>query len=151
MIESAAALESVDEIAAVDGVDQLFIGPYDLSLTLGTTVPALLDDDSDASPLSRIVQAATAYGRTVGGFAGTPELAERFRERGILCVAVASDCGSRLRVPGQPCVTAVVHRGSGGDPAGTSQLSGLRRRPDQISSRDTCRTGSRPRSRARSR
>ena len=76
---------------AVDGVDQLFVGPYDLSLTLGTTVPALLDDDSDASPLTRIVQAATAYGRTVGGFAGTPELAERFRERGISCVAVASD------------------------------------------------------------
>ena len=91
MIESAAALESVDEIAAVDGVDQLFVGPYDLSLTLGTTVPALLDDDSEASPLSRIVQAATAHGRTVGGFAGTPELAERFRERGISCVAVASD------------------------------------------------------------
>ena len=91
MIESAAALESVDEIAAVDGVDQLFVGPYDLSLTLGTTVPALLDDDSDASPLSRIVQTATAYGRTVGGFAGTPELAKRFRERGISCVAVASD------------------------------------------------------------
>ena len=91
MIESAAALESVDEIAEVDGVHQLFVGPYDLSLTLGTTVPALLDDDSEASPLSRIVQAATAYGRTVGGFAGTPELAERFRERGIACVAVASD------------------------------------------------------------
>jgi 4-hydroxy-2-oxoheptanedioate aldolase len=91
MIESAAALESVAEIAAVDGVDQLFVGPYDLSLTLGTTVPALLDDDSDASPLSRIVQTATAYGRTVGGFAGTPELAERFRKRGISCVAVASD------------------------------------------------------------
>ena len=91
MIESAAALESVEEIAAVDGVDQLFVGPYDLSLTLGTTVPALLDDDSEASPLSQIVQAATAHGRTVGGFAGTPELAERFRERGISCVAVASD------------------------------------------------------------
>jgi 4-hydroxy-2-oxoheptanedioate aldolase len=91
MIESAAALESVEEIAAVDGVDQLFVGPYDLSLSLGTTVQAVLDDESEGSPLTRIVQAATAYGRTVGGFAGTPELAERFRERGISCVAVASD------------------------------------------------------------
>ena len=54
-------------------------------------MPALLDDDSEASPLTRIVQAATAYGRTVGGFAGTPELAKRFRERGISCVAVATD------------------------------------------------------------
>jgi 2-keto-3-deoxy-L-rhamnonate aldolase RhmA len=91
MIESAAALMAVEEIAAVPGVGQLFIGPYDLSLSLGTSVPALLDDDSDASPLARIVQTAAAYGLSVGGFAGTPEIAERFRERGITCVAVATD------------------------------------------------------------
>jgi hypothetical protein len=91
MIESAAALLAVEEIAAVEGVGQLFIGPHDLSLSLGTTVPVLLDDDSAASPFARIVQAAGAYGRTVGGFAGTPEIADRFREHGITCVAVATD------------------------------------------------------------
>jgi 4-hydroxy-2-oxoheptanedioate aldolase len=91
MIESAAAVMAVEEIAAVPGVGQLFVGPYDLSLSLATTVPALLDDDSDAGPLARIVQTAAAYGRSVGGFAGTPEIAERFRERGIACIAVASD------------------------------------------------------------
>jgi 4-hydroxy-2-oxoheptanedioate aldolase len=91
MIESAKALLHVEEIAAVAGVDQLFVGPYDLSLSLGTTVEALLDDDADTSPLARIVQTAAAYGRTVGGFAGAPDLAVRFRERGILCVAVATD------------------------------------------------------------
>jgi 2-keto-3-deoxy-L-rhamnonate aldolase RhmA len=91
MIESANALLRAEEIAAVDGVDQLFIGPYDLSLSLGTTVQALLDDDSESSPLGRIVQVASAYGRTVGGFVGTPELADRFRERGITCLAVATD------------------------------------------------------------
>jgi 4-hydroxy-2-oxoheptanedioate aldolase len=91
MIESADALVRVEEIAAVDGVDQLFVGPYDLSLSLGTTVHALLDDDSESSPLTRIVQAAAAYGRTAGGFAGIPELADRFRERGISCIAVATD------------------------------------------------------------
>jgi 4-hydroxy-2-oxoheptanedioate aldolase len=91
MIESADALVRVEKIAAVDGVDQLFVGPYDLSLSLGTTVQALLDDDSESSPLTRIVQAAAAYGRTAGGFAGIPELADRFRERGISCIAVATD------------------------------------------------------------
>jgi 4-hydroxy-2-oxoheptanedioate aldolase len=91
MIESAAALMAVEEIAATPGVGQLFVGPYDLSLSLGTSVPALLDDDSDASPLARIVQTAAAYGLSVGGFAGTPEIAMRFRERGITCVAVATD------------------------------------------------------------
>ena len=34
-IESALALESVEEIAAVDGVDMLFIGPFDLSASMG--------------------------------------------------------------------------------------------------------------------
>ena len=91
MIESAEALLRVEEIAAVEGVGQLFVGPSDLSLSLGTTVQALLDDDSETSPVTRIVQTAAAYGRTVGGFAGTPDLADRFRERGISCVAVATD------------------------------------------------------------
>jgi 4-hydroxy-2-oxoheptanedioate aldolase len=91
MIESAKALSNVEEIAAVAGVDQLFVGPHDLSLSLGTTVEALLDDDADTSPLTRIVQTAAAYDRTVGGFAGVPDLGVRFRERGISCVAVATD------------------------------------------------------------
>jgi 4-hydroxy-2-oxoheptanedioate aldolase len=91
MIESATALARVEQIAAVDGVSQLFVGPHDLSLSLGTTVQALLDDDSEASPLSRIVQTAATYGRTVGGFAGTPDIARRLQERGIACVAVATD------------------------------------------------------------
>ncbi|HKX13705.1 MAG TPA: aldolase/citrate lyase family protein [Propionibacteriaceae bacterium] len=91
MIESAPSLLAVEEIAAVEGVGQLFVGPHDLSLSLGRAVQELLDDDSDASPLTRIVQAASAYGRTVGGFAGTPDVADRFRERGITCVVVASD------------------------------------------------------------
>jgi 4-hydroxy-2-oxoheptanedioate aldolase len=91
MIESAPALLAVSEIAAVEGVGQLFVGPSDLSLSLGRTVQELLDDDSNSSPLTRIVQAASAYGRSVGGFAGTPEVADRFRERGIGCVVVTTD------------------------------------------------------------
>src|SRR4029450_12967631 len=47
MIESARALSNVEEIAAVPGVDQLFVGPHDLSLSLGTSVEELLDDDAD--------------------------------------------------------------------------------------------------------
>jgi 4-hydroxy-2-oxoheptanedioate aldolase len=91
MIESVDALSRLEEIAAVDGVDQLFVGPNDLSLSLGTTLQALLDDDSETSALTRIVQVGAAYGRTVGGFAGTPELADRFRERGLTCLVVATD------------------------------------------------------------
>ena len=91
MVESADALEQVEAIAAVPGVGCLFVGPYDLSLTLGTTVDTLLDDDSADSPLARITAAAADRGLFVGAFAGFPADAPRFARHGITCTAVATD------------------------------------------------------------
>lgn len=91
MIESAVALDQVEAIAAVPGVGQLFVGPYDLSLSLGTTVETLLADDSEGSALARIMASAEANQLTVGAFAGAPALAGHFRARGISCLAVATD------------------------------------------------------------
>jgi len=91
MIESAEGLGQVEAIAAVAGVGQLFVGPHDLSLSLGTTVEALLDDESADSPLRRIVAAAADHDLTVGGFAGSPGVSERFRAHGLSCLVVATD------------------------------------------------------------
>ena len=91
MIESAAALEQVEAIAAVPGVGCLFVGPYDLALTLGTTVDALLDDDATGSALARILAAAADHGLFVAAFGGAPAYAARFAQRGISCLAVATD------------------------------------------------------------
>ena len=91
MIESADALDQVEAIAAVPGVSCLFVGPYDLALSLGTTVEAMLDDDSSGAPLARISAAATGHGMFVAGFGGAPAYAERLARRGISCVAVATD------------------------------------------------------------
>lgn len=91
MIESADALDQVEAIAAVPGVDCLFVGPNDLSLTLGTTVDAVLDDDSARSPLARITAAAADHGVGVGAFGGAPAYAERLAAHGISCLAVATD------------------------------------------------------------
>ena len=91
MIESADALDQVEAIAAVPGVSCLFVGPYDLALTLGTTVGALLDDDAAGSPLARITAAAADQELFVGAYGGVPAYAERFAERGITCLAVATD------------------------------------------------------------
>jgi 4-hydroxy-2-oxoheptanedioate aldolase len=91
MIESEAGLDHVEEIAAVPGLDLLFVGPYDLSLSLGSTVPELLADHSPGSPLDRITAAAHSRGLFVGAFGGNPEDAQRFRSHGIGCVVVATD------------------------------------------------------------
>ena len=91
MIESAAALDQVEEIAAVPGVHLLFIGPNDLSLTLGSTVEGLLDDRGPDSALDRITAAGRAAGVPVGAYGGDPATAARFAARGIDCLAVATD------------------------------------------------------------
>ena len=91
MVETAGALADVDGIAATPGVDGLLIGPFDLSLALGTTVPALLDDHRPGNPLGVVVEAARRHGILVAAFAGTPAHAHRMREHGIRCVAVTTD------------------------------------------------------------
>jgi 4-hydroxy-2-oxoheptanedioate aldolase len=89
MVESARGLANVDAIAAVPGVDLLFVGPFDLALSLGVPVDVLLEDSN--GPLRTVREAAEAAGIGVAAFAGTPERAEVMRARGIDCLAVATD------------------------------------------------------------
>jgi 2-keto-3-deoxy-L-rhamnonate aldolase RhmA len=91
MIESAEALAEAAEIAAVDGVTGLFLGPYDLSLSLGLTVEELLADRTSAAPLPTVVAAARRHGRTVGVFTGDPVAARRLDGLGFDAVAGVTD------------------------------------------------------------
>ncbi len=91
MIETPQALEELEAIASTPGVSCLFVGPFDLALSLGTTVPALLADESAASPLTRVVAAARATGVAAGAFGGDPATARALAARGFTFVAAATD------------------------------------------------------------
>ena len=91
MIETAGALEAVEEIAALDGVGLLFLGPVDLSLALGTTVAELLEAKGEGDPVPRILAAARRHGKDVAAFAGHPATVPALRAIGIDRVAVATD------------------------------------------------------------
>ncbi|MBM0123744.1 HpcH/HpaI aldolase family protein [Pimelobacter simplex] len=84
MVETAAGLAAADEIAAVDGVDGIFIGPYDLSLSLGE--PSVTTDRMVAA-ISRVADAARRHGRTFGVFSGNPRLTALLPEVDLLGVA----------------------------------------------------------------
>jgi len=90
MVENAAGLAAVADIAA-SGADLIFVGPFDLSLSLGTTVDALLDlaETDPASPLPTIRDAAA--GLALGAFAGSAARAERFSAIGYRQLAVVTD------------------------------------------------------------
>ena len=63
-IESVGALHEADEIAAIDGVDVLFVGPADLTHSLG--VPGRFDDETYLAALRTVVDACAAHGKAAG-------------------------------------------------------------------------------------
>lgn len=93
MIETSGALDGVEEIAAVDGIDGLFVGPFDLALALGIDLDTLIADRADDAPLPRIVAAARRAGIDAGAFAGSAERAAALAAIGFDWLAVATDTG----------------------------------------------------------
>jgi 4-hydroxy-2-oxoheptanedioate aldolase len=93
MVESRQALDELDAILAVPGITGVFVGPYDLALTLGITLDELLAAPDEAAPLRRIVAACAAAGIAAGAFAGEPVKAARLAELGFADVVVATDAG----------------------------------------------------------
>ncbi len=91
MIETAGALDDVEEIAAVTGVDMIFVGPFDLSLALGLDVDDLLAATDGDAPLTRIARACSGAGIRAGAYAGTPERAVLLAAAGFDWIASTTD------------------------------------------------------------
>lgn len=89
MIETRAALDDLDAILAVPGVDGIFVGPSDLSVSLSGG--KLLDCPATHEALPRIAAAATAAGRLAGIFAAHPAEAVRYHRMGYGFVALMQD------------------------------------------------------------
>jgi 2-dehydro-3-deoxyglucarate aldolase/4-hydroxy-2-oxoheptanedioate aldolase len=80
-IERASALEAVDEIAALDDVDGLLMGPADLSADLGCELDLAGEQLQDAA--RRIGEAAQRHGKTAALHMGRADQAPAFRELGF--------------------------------------------------------------------
>ena len=90
-IETVEALNNVEAIAAVEGVDVLFIGPMDLTTSLG--VQEQFDHPKFLEAVKRICAAAREAGKTTGILLLNPALLPMCREFGITVVALGSDGG----------------------------------------------------------
>jgi 4-hydroxy-2-oxoheptanedioate aldolase len=88
-IETRVAVENLDEILAVDGVDLVFVGPNDLSHSLGRPPDAELRAVIDV-----VLTKARAAGRMTGILAPTPELCARYREAGCELLVTGTDVGA---------------------------------------------------------
>ncbi|WP_111768670.1 HpcH/HpaI aldolase family protein [Nakamurella deserti] len=93
MVETRSAVADVTAIAATPGVDMVFVGPFDLALSLGVGLDDLLADDADDSPLPSVVRACRAAGIRAGAFAGAVDRGGRLAGLGFTDVAVLTDAG----------------------------------------------------------
>jgi 4-hydroxy-2-oxoheptanedioate aldolase len=95
MVESAAALTELDATLAVDGVDGLYVGPRDLSFSLGCELDP--DDPVLSRALQRVWAACAAAGKPVGVHAMEGVTARRYREAGCTVITTVADATAIAR------------------------------------------------------
>jgi 2-dehydro-3-deoxyglucarate aldolase len=88
-IESAAALGAVEQIAALEPIDALFVGPGDLSASLGHLGNGAHPDVQAA--IERVAQVAAAHGKAAGILALDTTQARRYRDLGYTMIALGVD------------------------------------------------------------
>lgn len=79
-IETQDAVDAIDEYIKVDGVDVLFLGPTDLSQSLGH--PGDLKHADVLRAMDRVADAVVGSGKTLGIYAGTVDMTKEWLDRG---------------------------------------------------------------------
>jgi len=88
-IESVGGLRDAAAIAAIDGVDVLFVGPADLSHSLG--IPGQFGHADYLGALERVVAACRAHGKAAGILVYDTAVVPRHLELGFTFVGIGSD------------------------------------------------------------
>jgi 4-hydroxy-2-oxoheptanedioate aldolase len=91
MIEDMAALAHLDEILSTEGIDGVFFGPADFSISAG--VPLQTGHENVMSALRRTIEAAEKYGKFVIYGVGFPqwETVQKARELGVKAIELGHD------------------------------------------------------------
>ncbi len=87
--ETAQAVENLEEIAAIPEIDLIFVGPYDLSLSLG--VPGDIFNPKMVHAVDRIIEVCKKQGKRIGIFTSTPEETKKRVGQGFTFIACSMD------------------------------------------------------------
>lgn len=90
-IENRAMAEQVEQLCAIPEIDVLFVGPMDISQSLGH--PGEPGHPEVAEVVQRVLRVCRQQGKASGIFVGTPEAARQYLSQGVSYIALASDLG----------------------------------------------------------
>lgn len=102
-VEGQEGIDHIEEILSVDGIDVLFIGPYDLSQSLG--VPGQINAPIVEEKMLEIVNICRKKKIAVGTFVDTPENALKWKRLGVKYISYSVDMGIFYEA-----MTDIVHR-----------------------------------------
>jgi 2-dehydro-3-deoxyglucarate aldolase/4-hydroxy-2-oxoheptanedioate aldolase len=89
-IETAAGLANVEGIAAVEGIDVLWIGQFDLSNSLG--IPGQFSHPQFVEAVARVLAACQRHGKIPGFMVGDVAWGQRLLDQGYRMIAYSGDC-----------------------------------------------------------
>ena len=87
--ETKGALENIDAIASMEGVDGIFIGPYDLSVALGK--PADMENPELVDAIAHVLSVCKQHGKLTMIYAGTAQATRKLFDDGFDSVAGGMD------------------------------------------------------------
>ena len=88
-IEHKDAVENVRELAVVEGVDVLFIGPYDLSTSMG--IPGQVHDPAVQEAIAKVLEVCQEVGKIPGIFGIAPDVVSQYIDMGFTLVGIGVD------------------------------------------------------------
>jgi 4-hydroxy-2-oxoheptanedioate aldolase len=91
MVETVEAMQNLEAIASVDGLDMIFVGTGDLLLSLTGQVGMDTADPQVDAALDRVVQVCGQYNLIAGLFSTSPDYAAKMIQRGYQFVTVSTD------------------------------------------------------------
>ena len=91
MIETKRAFDVLDDILAIDGIDGVFVGPSDLSVTFSDGKKIAPTESFVDEPIRHVAKRTIAAGKITGVFAVNAARARQFREWGYRLIALGSD------------------------------------------------------------
>jgi 4-hydroxy-2-oxoheptanedioate aldolase len=94
-VEGKRGVDNIEQIISVPHIDAIFLGPYDLSQSLG--IPGQVRDPRVIELMSQCVTLIRNAGKAAGTFADTPEIAKQWIDAGVQYVALGVDVGIFLR------------------------------------------------------
>ena len=87
--ETTQAIENINEIAAVDGVDCIFVGPFDLSISLG--IPGQVNHPLETEAIEKVLKACAKHNKTAGILMFEQDLLLKWIDFGFRFAVYSSD------------------------------------------------------------